>query len=110
MPSIVGKRLFAYRVRNLPGDQEIATLSDEALAVLGLENSIACWDDLFDKSGGNYRIIHKDEECPKDWISDIHTKYADTSSRDPNIPQDTGDKRWSQKGILSVLTNCASTS
>jgi hypothetical protein len=99
MPSIVGKRRFANRVRNLPDGQEIATVSDEALAMLGLENSIERWDDLFDKSGGQYRIIHKDEEYPKEWISDKYTKYTGTSSRDPNIPQDTEDKRWSQKGI-----------
>jgi hypothetical protein len=99
VPAIVGKRLFAYRINKLPENQEIATVSDEALALLGLENGIDRWDDIFKNSTGEIRIVPRDEPYPEDWTSTVLTKYTGTSKTDPTITRNTDDKRWSQKGI-----------
>ena len=50
--TIVGKRLFKQRIATMSEDEEIATVSDEALALLGIENSAARWNDVFERLQG----------------------------------------------------------
>jgi hypothetical protein len=44
LSSIVGKRNFKIRLNTMAEGEEIATVSDEALALLGIENGHKLWD------------------------------------------------------------------
>jgi hypothetical protein len=62
--AIVGKRIFHQRLRNLAEGDEIATVSDEALTLLGFDNNITMWDDIWKISGGEIRMVRHDETIP----------------------------------------------
>ena len=100
LPAVVGKQCFKERVRNLKKDKEIATVSDEALALLGLENGEERWADVYEKSKGEIRPVRKDEEYPEGWISTVPTKYTIPTRTDPNSEKEGNDKRWSMEGII----------
>jgi hypothetical protein len=100
LPAIVGKQSFKKRVTNLEKDKEIATVSDEALALLGLENGEERWADVYTKSDGEIRPVRKDEEYPEEWISTVPTKYTIPTKTDPNNDKEGNDKRWSTGGII----------
>lgn len=99
---IVGRREFDLVIANWKiGQKEdtLATVSDEALALLSFENNFDVWEDVYDKSKGEIRPIPRDMEYPKEWISEKSTKY--TTKRDAKgKPIDTNDKSWSAEGIL----------
>lgn len=97
--TIVGKRLFKTRLATITEGEEIATVTDEALALLGIENSVARWDDIFDKSNGTIRRIRKGEAYPEEWKSTILPMFTGTAKADPDVDLQTEDKRWSQAGI-----------
>ena len=97
--AIVGKRNFKKRLRTMAEGVEIATVSDEALALLAAENSRHVWDDIFDKSDGQIRQIRNDETYPKEWMSDELPKYTRASKDDPSVEESTEDKKWSTAGI-----------
>jgi hypothetical protein len=79
--------------------EEIATASDEALALLGIENAHKLWDDVWAKSEGKVWMIRRDEPYPKEWISTVCPRYTQTSKADPTLDNQTEDKRWTQAGI-----------
>jgi hypothetical protein len=69
--AIVGKRNFKKRLRTMAEGAEIATISDEALALIGVKNGCRVWDDVFHLSDGKICQIRNDETYPKEWISKI---------------------------------------
>ena len=89
--TIVGKRLFKQRIATMSEDEEIATVSDEALALLGIENSAARWNDVFERSQGRIRQIRKDEPYPEEWKSSVMSLYTGTTKSDPSLDGDTED-------------------
>jgi hypothetical protein len=92
LPCMVGRRKFRQLIKTTREGQAIATVSDEAMTLLGMENVIDTWSDMFDKSDGELRVISRKEKYPEAWKSDIHPKYTATDSeKDP--------KKWSIKGI-----------
>lgn len=93
----MGKQVFKKRVKNMRPDEEIATVSDEALALLGLENGEARWNDVFVKSLGAIRRVAKHEEYPTSWVSTVKTKY--TIPTKANTEKAGNDKCWSDAGI-----------
>ena len=98
---IVGKKEFDNICRDWSeGDAEskIATVSDEALALLCFENQIDVWKDVWEKSKGQIRAISKSEEYPQDWISTKTTKYT-TKYDSKGMAIDSKDKTWTIKGI-----------
>jgi hypothetical protein len=99
LPSTVGKRNFKIRLNTMAKGEEIATVSDEALALLGIENGHKLWDDVWTKSAGKVRVIRRDEPYPNEWISTVCPQYTRTSRADPTIDKHTEDKRWTQAGI-----------
>lgn len=99
LPSIVGKRNFKIRLNTMAEGEEIATVSDEALALLGIENGHKLWDDIWTKSNGKVRVIRRDEDYPEAWNSTVLPEYTRTSKADPSIDRHTEDKRWTQAGI-----------
>jgi hypothetical protein len=98
--AIVGKRPFRQRLGSMAVGDEIATVSDEALTLLGIENSYEMWNDVYTKSEGEIRSVHNDETVPEHWKSSILPKYTRTSKSDPANQWNTKDKRWSNEGIL----------
>ena len=98
---IVGKKEFDTSCRDWSeGDAEsnIATVSDEALALLCFENQIEVWKDVWRKSEGKIRPISRNEKYPEEWISTKKTMYT-TKYDAKNMPIDTKDKCWTAKGI-----------
>jgi hypothetical protein len=95
----VGKRNFKIRLNNMAEGEEITTISDEALALLGIENGHKLWDDIWAKSAGKVRVIRKDEPYPEEWNLTVFPEYTWTSKADPAIDKHTEDKRWTQAGI-----------
>ena len=98
---IVGKKEFdmaCQKWTETSVEKQIATVSDEALALLCFENHLDVWKDVWEKSEGQIRKITKNEEYPKEWISTKITKY--TTKRDSKgMPIDTKDKSWTIAGI-----------
>jgi hypothetical protein len=62
--AITGERNFKKRLRTMAEGTEIATVSDEALALIGVENGRRVWDDVFHRSGGLIRPIRNIEPYP----------------------------------------------
>jgi hypothetical protein len=103
----VGKRNFKIRLNTMTqGGEEIATVSDEALALLGIENGHKLWDDIWAKSAGKVCVIRKDEPYPEEWKSTVFPEYTRTSKADPAIDKHTEDKHWTQAGISRFNALC----
>jgi hypothetical protein len=56
----VGKHPFRQRLRSMAVGDEIATVSDEALTLLGIENSYEMWNDIYKISDGEICSVHND--------------------------------------------------
>jgi hypothetical protein len=108
---------------------EIATVSDEALALIGVENGRRVWDDVFHLLDGKIRQIHNDETYPPEWISDILPQYTicqirndetylpewisdilpqytRASKDDPAVERNTENKCWNEAGIVRFNELC----
>jgi hypothetical protein len=53
VPTIVGRQLMKKLVADENTFKELSTISDEALALLGLENGVGRWDNIFTKCKGD---------------------------------------------------------
>ena len=80
--------------------EEVSTISDEALALLGLENGVDRWDDIFKRCEGDVRPYAKGQEIPEAHKSTVPTKYTVSSNPDANTEKEGTDKRWSKEGII----------
>jgi hypothetical protein len=112
--AIVGKRIFHQRLRSLAEGEEIATVSDEALTLLGFDNNIIMWDDIWKISGGETCTVRHDETIPDKFQSKLLPMYTRTSRTDPDNKRNTEDKRWNSEGITRfnelrqlVIQDCA---
>jgi hypothetical protein len=97
--AIVGKRVFRQRLRSMTMGDEIATVSDEALTLLGFDNNILMWDDIWFISGGEIRTVPHGEPIPEKFQSKLLPKYTRTSRMDADNKNNTEDKRWNVDGI-----------
>jgi hypothetical protein len=75
--------------------EEVSTISDKALALLGLENGVDCWDNIFTKCKGDVRPFPKGQKR-----FTVPTKYTVSSNPDANKDKEGNDKRWSKEGII----------
>jgi hypothetical protein len=100
MPPIVGRTLMKRLVADKNTFEEVSTISDEALALLGLENGVDRWDDIFKRCDGDVRPYAKGQEIPEAHKSTVPTKYTVASNPDANTEKDGHDKRWSKDGII----------
>ena len=98
---VVGKKDFDKMCQNWTEDHKeykLATVSDEALALLCFENQLEVWQDVWQKSKGEIAPVPKNKEYPEDWISTKTTKY--TTKRDSKgMPVDKKDRSWTVEGI-----------
>jgi hypothetical protein len=90
--AIVGKGPFHSRLRSMAEGDEIATVSDEALTLLGLENNIQMWDGIWKVSSAEIRTVRHDETIPEHFKSKLLPKYTSTSRSDPANRRNTEDK------------------
>jgi hypothetical protein len=99
--AIVGKGNFNKRLRSMAEGAEIATISDKALALIGVENGHRVWDDVFENSKGGGCSICKDGTYPEEWKSNFLPTYTRASKDHPSpVKQNAEDKHWSQDGII----------
>jgi hypothetical protein len=98
--AIVGKRPFHSRLRSMAEGDEIASVSDEVLTLLGFENSIKMWDDIWNISDREIRTVRHDETIPENFKSKVLPVYTRTSRSDPANQRNTKDKRWNSEGII----------
>jgi hypothetical protein len=76
------------------------TVSDEALALLAVENGRRVWDDKFARSDKKIRPIHKDETYPPEWETEILPQFTRASINDPTVEGNTENKCWNNAGII----------
>jgi hypothetical protein len=62
VPAIVGRHLMKKLVTDKHTFEELLTISDEALALLGLKNGVKRWDDIFTKMQGRRTTLAKGPE------------------------------------------------
>ena len=104
---VVGKVLFNVRLRNRDiQEADLLTISDEAFALLVLENNFDRWIDIFEK----YGCLPKGKVDPvtgnrkREHFSNVATKYTEGGIKfEPQkqgeiVPVQVG-KGWSDKGI-----------
>jgi hypothetical protein len=107
LPSIVGKRNFKIRLNTMAEGKEIDSVSDEALALLGIENGHKLWDDIWAKSTGKVHVIRKDEPYPEEWNSTVFPEYTRTSKADPSIDKHTEQTLAGPRQEYADLIHCA---
>jgi hypothetical protein len=100
IPPIVGRSLLKKLVEDDSVFEEISTISDEALALLALENGVDRWDDVFTKCKGDVRPFARGQPIPEGLKSTVPTKYTVSSTLDAGGDKEGNDKRWSKEGII----------
>jgi hypothetical protein len=98
--AIVGRSLMKKRVADINTIEQASTNIDEALALLGLENGVERWDDIFTRCEGDVRPYAKGQEIPEAHKSTVPTKYTLSSNSGANTEKEGNDKRWSKDGII----------
>jgi hypothetical protein len=105
LPVVVGRSLLKKLVADKDTVEEVATISDEALTLLGLENYGDRWDDIFTRCEGDVRPYGKGQEMPEEHKSTVPTKYTH-----PVTPTQTQKKkeliRLGPGTVFSGLTSC----
>lgn len=76
MRGVLGRMEFSHRVSSYSLGSDIATISDEALGLLIVENYLPRWVDMYHKSNGNLRMMARGETMPASWISTVPTRYT----------------------------------
>jgi hypothetical protein len=100
LPVVVGRSLLKKLVADKDTVEEVATISDEALTLLGLENYGDRWDDIFTRCEGDVRPYAKGQDIPEEHKSTVPTKYTKVSNPDANSEKEGTNKAWTRDGIL----------
>jgi hypothetical protein len=100
LPAVVGRSLLKKLVADKDTVEQVATISDEALALLGLENGVERWDDIFTRYKGDVWPYAKGQEIPEAHKSTVPTKYTVSSNPDANTGKEGTNKLWNKDGII----------
>jgi hypothetical protein len=57
--AVVGRSLMKKQVANINTIEQVSTSTDEALALLGLENGVERWDDIFYEVRGRRSTLRR---------------------------------------------------
>jgi hypothetical protein len=98
--AIVGKRTLKKRLQSMAEGTEIATVSDEAMALLGVEKGHRVWDDKFVRSERKIRHVRNDETYPPEWATDVLPQFTRASKDDPSVEGNMENKCWNKAGII----------
>ena len=93
-PVIVTQRVWARQLRQAKGIDDVCTVSDEAFALLALENMWERWVDINNKMCNRFRQISR-HDVTKPTRSEIDPKY--TSVYISGVTEN--DKGWTDAGI-----------
>ena len=74
LSSVVKKSVFEHQVRVATNDSTLCTVSDEAFALLLLENSWDRWLDIYRRQKG--KVTPKRGQKRREFESDVPTKYT----------------------------------
>ena len=95
---VVGARVFDDRIRNGRIDyDELATRTDEAFALLVVENSEACWRDLLERNNGYIPTVKRGATRPDSLKTNIEPKY--TKSDEVLGHGMEAARKWNNDGI-----------
>ena len=99
VPAVVGPELFRQRLQDADGvtsADTVCTISDEAFALLLVENSYDRWTDIYTKTGGipKQRRGDRTRQCD----SDIAPQYTHGGIK-YELHQKTKTKGWTTTGI-----------
>jgi hypothetical protein len=100
LPTVVGRLLLKKLVADKDTVEQVSTNTDEALALLGLENGVERWDDIFMRCEGDVRPYAKGQEIPDEHKSTVPNKYMLSSNPGANTEKEGNDKHWSKDGII----------
>ena len=107
VPCVIGRKKFKMKSsEQLKRDADICTVSDEAFALLILENQYDRWSDIFEQRKLNATEITIRSERPKQkWESDVSPKYTDGGIIYKDGRKMT-HKGWREAGIERFNTIC----
>lgn len=101
VPCVVGKKRFKAKMNeHLTKDAEICTVSDEAFALLLLENQYDRWTDIHQrKCNSSTEVRGKSERRKRKWESDVAPKYTEGGIK-YSKERRMNHKGWREEGIV----------
>ena len=88
---VVGKKKFDKLIKNIQLGEEISTPTDDAFALIVLENNEDIWLDILEKNDGKIISTKRGETKPENHRSDLKPKYTYGSGFSRN---------WTDEGII----------
>jgi hypothetical protein len=108
IPCVVGKKKFkATMSGQIKRDVEICTVSDEAFALLLLENQYDRWTDIFTiNQKMTMEVLGSSERRKRKWESDVSPKYTE-GGINYSDNRKMSQKGWKESGIVRFNALCA---
>ena len=99
LPCVIKKSVFDHQVAVAANDRTLCTVSDEAFALLLLENSFDRWQDIYRLQKGE--VTPKRGQKRREFESDVPTRYTKGGRivYDKTV-KNNDPKGWSAEGIL----------
>ena len=97
LPCVIKKSVFDGQVSVATNDKTLCTVSDEAFALLLLENSFDCWQDIYRLRKGG--VTPKRGQKRWEFESDVPTKYTKGVIVYDKTVKNNDPKGWSAEGI-----------
>ena len=107
IPCVMGKQKFQQQLRLADGtqEQEFCTISDEAFAILVIENLEERWDDILEKN--DYKVYPNRGKKEREWMSDVPPKYTMGGIKYKNKNNNNPGRGWGEAGINRYNELCA---
>ncbi len=97
LPCVIKKTVFDRQVSVATNDSTLCTVSDEAFALLLLENSYSRWLDIYQLQKGE--VTPKRGQKRREFESDVPTKYTKGGIVYDKTVKNNDPKGWSAEGI-----------
>jgi hypothetical protein len=97
LPCVIKKSVFEHQVAVATNDRTLCTVSDEALALLLLENSFDHWQDIDRLRKGE--VTPKQGQKRREFESDVPTRYTKGGIVYDTTVKNNDPKGWSAEGI-----------
>ena len=98
LPCVIKKSVFDHQVAVATNDRTLCTVSDEAFALLLLENSFDRWQDIYRLQKGE--VTPKRGQKRREFESDVPTRYTKGGIVYDKTVKNNDPKGWSAEGIL----------
>ena len=97
LPCVIKKSVFDHQVAVATNDRTLCTVSNEAFALLLLENSFDCWQDIYQLRKG--KVTPKRGQKRREFESDVPTRYTKGGMVYNKTVKNNDPKGWSAEGI-----------